>query len=92
MAMFAAFLFGVGMPETYARQIVRTRAKRAGQPHNLPKAESGVTLGEMARVTIIDPLIMLVSEPIVIMSALLLGANFGFLFQWFITVPVPLGG
>ncbi|ERF74148.1 hypothetical protein EPUS_08887 [Endocarpon pusillum Z07020] len=91
MAMFAAFLFGVGMPETYPRRIVRTRAKRAGRPDNLPKAESGVTLAEMAKVTIIDPLIMLVSEPIVIMSSLLLGANFGFLFQWFITVPVALG-
>ncbi len=91
MVMFAAFLFGAGMPETYPRQIVRTRAKRAGQAHNLSRAESGVTLGEMARVTIIDPVIMIVSEPIVIMSALLLGANFGFLFQWFITVPVALG-
>jgi MFS transporter, DHA1 family, multidrug resistance protein len=90
MFMFAAFLFGVGMPETYPREIVRTRAKRAGRPHNLPKAESGVTLAEMAKVTIIDPLIMLVSEPIVIMSSLLLAANFGFLFQWFITVPIAL--
>lgn len=90
MLMLAAFLFGIGMPETYARQIVRNRAKRAGQPHNLPKAESGVTFPEMVKVTLIDPLIMLVSEPIVIMSSLLLGANFGFLFQWFISVPVAL--
>jgi MFS transporter, DHA1 family, multidrug resistance protein len=88
--MFAAFLFGIGMPETYPREIIRARARRAGKPHNLSKAESGVTLPEMAKVTIIDPLIMLVSEPIVIMSSLLLGANFGFLFQWFITVPVAL--
>jgi MFS transporter, DHA1 family, multidrug resistance protein len=90
MFMFAAFLFGIGMPETYARQVVRTRARRTGRPHNLPKAESGVTIVEMAKVTIIDPVIMLVSEPIVIMSSLLLAANFGFLFQWFITVPVAL--
>jgi MFS transporter, DHA1 family, multidrug resistance protein len=90
MFMFAAFLFGVGMPETYPREILRRRARRAGLSPNLPKAESGVTLIEMAHVTIIQPLIMLVSEPIVIMSSLLLGANFGFLFQWFITVPVAL--
>lgn len=89
--MFAAYLFGIGMPETYARQIIRARARRADVPHNLPKAESGTSLAEMAKVTIIDPVIMLVSEPIVIMSSLLLGANFGFLFQWFITVPVALG-
>ncbi len=90
MLMLAAFLLGIGMPETYPREVVRTRAKRAGRPHNLPKAESGVTFAEMAKVTIVDPLIMLVSEPIVIMSSLLLGANFGFLFQWFISVPVAL--
>jgi MFS transporter, DHA1 family, multidrug resistance protein len=90
MFMLAALLFGIGMPETYPREIVRTRAKRAGRPHNLPKAESGVTLAEMAKVTVIDPLVMLVSEPIVIMSSLLLGANFGFLFQWFISVPAAL--
>lgn len=88
--MLTALLFGIGMPETYARQIVRTRSKRAGRPHNLPKAESGVTFAEMAKVTMMDPLIMLVSEPIVIMSSLLLGANFGFLFQWFISVPAAL--
>lgn len=88
--MLATFLVGIGMEETYAREIVRTRAKRAGRPHNLPKAQSGVTLFEMTKVTVIDPLIMLVSEPIVIMSSLLLGANFGFLFQWFISVPVAL--
>jgi MFS transporter, DHA1 family, multidrug resistance protein len=90
MFMLAALLFGIGMPETYPREIIRTRAKRAGRPHNLPKAESGVSLAEMAKVTVIDPLIMLVSEPIVIMSSLLLGANFGFLFQWFISVPAAL--
>lgn len=90
MFMFAAFLFGIGMPETYPREIVRSRAKRADHPHHLPKAASGVTFAEMIKVTVVDPAIMLVSEPIVIMSSLLLGANFGFLFQWFITVPVAL--
>jgi MFS transporter, DHA1 family, multidrug resistance protein len=60
MFMLAALLFGIGMPETYTREIVRARAKRAGKPHNLPKAESGVTFPEMAKVTIVDPLIMLV--------------------------------
>ena len=88
--MGLAFVFGIGMPETYAREIIRTRAKRNGRPHNLPKAESGVTFLEMAKVTVVDPLVMIVSEPIVILSSILLGANFGFLFQWFITVPFAL--
>ena len=90
MIMFSVFLLGIGMPESYPRQIVRARAKRAGVPHNLSKAASGTTFAEMAQVTLVQPLVMLVSEPIVIMSSLLLGANFGFLFQWFITVPVAL--
>ena len=86
----AALLFGAFMPETYGRQILRTRAKRAGRPHNLPAALSGVTLAQMARHTVVNPLKMLVAEPIVMLSALYLGLNFAVVFQWFITVPAVL--
>ena len=88
--MLGAFLFAIGMPETYPRQIMRTRARRAGQAIDLPKPASGATIKEMANITFVEPIKMLVKEPIVIMSALLVGANFGFLFQFFITVPVAL--
>ena len=90
MLALAAFLFGLGMPETYGREILRQRAKRNGVPHNLPKALSGVTIGEMAQVTIVDPLKMAVAEPLVMALALYVSFNFGVIFQFFITIPVVL--
>ncbi|KAL9022183.1 MAG: hypothetical protein Q9185_000583 [Variospora sp. 1 TL-2023] len=90
MIALAAFLLGVGMPETYPREILRTRARRGGYTINLAKAESGVTLAEMARITIFTPLAMAVSDPVVIIVTLYLALNFAVLFQWFITVPVVL--
>ena len=86
----ATWLFGFGMPETYSREILRKRARRQSRPHNLPAALSGVTLAEMAKHTVINPLRMLTYEPIVIGSSLYLGLNFAIVFQWFITVPVAL--
>jgi hypothetical protein len=87
----AALLFGIGLPETYQREIMRRRAKRRGQgPLKLAPAGSGETLGEMAKVTIFTPLKMLVSEPIVIGISLYLGFNFAIIFSFFILVPVVL--
>lgn len=82
MVAFAAYLLGIGVPETYPREILRMRARRAGSDINLPKAESGVTLGEMAQTTLFTPLAMAVSEPLVIMITLYLSLNFAVLFQW----------
>lgn len=92
MLGIAAYLLGIGAPETYAREIVRRRARRHGAPHHLPAAESGVTLGEMAQITFLTPLKMLITEPLVVMISLYLSLNFAVLFQWFITVPVALEG
>ena len=78
------------MPETYARQILRTRIKYGCSKDPLSKALSGETFAEMATVTILHPLQMLVSEPLVIMISLYLGLNFAVVFQWFITVPAVL--
>lgn len=78
------------MPETYPRAIMRTRAKRRGVPHGLPPARSGETIPAMLQVTVVQPLKMLVTEPIVIMITLYLGLNFGVLFQFFISVPAVL--
>ncbi|OAP64531.1 hypothetical protein AYL99_00503 [Fonsecaea erecta] len=85
-----ACLIGVGVPETYPREIIRARAKRAGRPHNVPSAESGTTLCRMARLTIVDPLIMAFTEPIVIFTTLYVSIVFGTTFQWFIAVPAAL--
>ncbi|KIX07721.1 uncharacterized protein Z518_02375 [Rhinocladiella mackenziei CBS 650.93] len=90
MICLAAFLIGIGFPETYGREIIRTRARRAGRPHNLPPAESGTTISRMAQLTIVDPVIMLFTEPIVIMTTLYVSFVFGTTFQWFIAVPAAL--
>ena len=91
MLGLGAYFIGLGMPETYAREIVRSRARRHGMSHHqLSKAESGVTLREMAQITFFTPLKMLISEPLVILISLYLSFNFALLFQWFITVPAAL--
>lgn len=90
MISLAAFLFGIGMPETYPREIARARARRAGVPHKLAPAPSGTTIPAMARITIVDPLKMLVTDPITTLTALYLGFNFGVLFSFFISIPVVL--
>ncbi|KAL8951265.1 MAG: hypothetical protein Q9222_002744 [Ikaeria aurantiellina] len=90
MIALAAYLLGIGMPETYPREVLRSRARRLGQNLKLAKAESGVTLAEMAQTTLFTPLAMAISEPVVIMITLYLSLNFAVLFQWFISVPAVL--
>lgn len=75
-------LLGIGVPETYPREILRKRARLGGYKINLAKAESGVTLAEMAQITLFTPLAMTVTEPVVIMVTLYLALNFAVLFQW----------
>ena len=91
MLALAAYLLGLGMPETYQRSIMRRRAVRRGLPPvKLAKAGSGETLQEMLQVTLFTPLKMLVTEPIVIGTSLYLGFNFAVIFSFFIAVPVVL--
>lgn len=90
MIALAACLLAIGTPETYGREILRARARRNGTNLKLARAESGETLGEMFKITVIDPLVMLVSEPIVIFTSLYLGLNFAVVFQFFLTVPAVL--
>ena len=91
MLALAALLFGIGLPETYQREILRRRAKRRGLPAlNLAPARSGVTLVEMFRATVLTPFKMFFIEPVVIVITLYLGFNFGIIFSFFISVPVVL--
>lgn len=86
-----ALAFGAGMPETYGRELLRTRIRYQRRNVRLPCALSGVTIAEMAHITIFTPLKMLMTEPLVIMISLCLGLNFALVFQWFISVPAALG-
>jgi DHA1 family multidrug resistance protein-like MFS transporter len=86
----AVLLFGIGMSETYQREIPRRRARRAGRKFQQEPAQSGVTASQMARVTILDPIRMLFTEPIVGLISVVLIFNFAIVFQWFVTVPAVL--
>lgn len=90
--MFAAvsLIFGAFAPETYARQLLRVEARRAGVSANIMPAPSGVTFGQIIKITVVTPVMMFISEPIVTMSALMLGINFGLLFSLFMAVPPVL--
>ena len=85
-----AYLFAIGMPETYPREIQRIRAKKTGKQLDLAPAQSGVTLRDMAFVTIVQPLMMMVTDPIVLMLSLYTGFIFATIFQFFVAVPVVL--
>lgn len=86
-----AVLIGLGMSETYQREIPRRRAKRSGKPFKQEPALSGETFGEMFQITVIDPSVQSVTDPVVIMATIFLIFNFAMVMQWFFTVPVALG-
>ena len=89
--ILGVFAFGIGMPETYGREIPRRRNKTRGvAPPHQPPAESGVTIAQMVMVTVVNPLKQLALEPIVAMISFTLAVNWAVTFQWFITVPVVL--
>lgn len=90
MLIAVVYAFGGMMPETYPREILRRRARKAGVPHNLPKAQSGVTLAEMVHLTVVQPVVMLFRDPITFFSTLYVAFIFGTVFQWFIAVPPVL--
>jgi MFS transporter, DHA1 family, multidrug resistance protein len=78
------------MPETYGREVLRTRIRYNRSGIRLPCAQSGVTILEMTRITVLTPIKMLFTEPLVTLISLYLGLNFAVVFQWFISVPAAL--
>ena len=87
----AILLFGIGMSESYQREIPRRLAKRSGRVLQQDPPLSGSTFGEMAKITVVDPIIQTFSDSIVMMSVLILVFNFAVVMQFIITVPVALG-
>lgn len=90
IVLAVAFLFAIGMPESYQREIPRRRARRAGKPIHQEPAQSGVTIPQMLRITVLDPIRMIFTEPIVALTSAMLIFNFAVVFQWFLTVPAVL--
>lgn len=90
MLAAVVYAFGSQMPETYPREILRRKARNAGIAHDLPKALSGESFAEMAKVTVVTPVVMLFTDPITAFSTLYVSFLFGTVFQWFISVPAVL--
>ena len=84
-------IFGIGMSESYQREIPRRRAKRQGHTLQQEPALSGVTVGQMLRTTVFDPIVQVFTEPVVAMATFILIFNFAVVMQFIITVPVALG-
>lgn len=76
--MLCAFvtIFGIGISESYQREIPRRRAKREGRKLQQDPPLSGSTLGEMIRITGIDPIRQLFTEPVVMLSTIFVTFNF----------------
>ncbi|KAH8901102.1 MFS general substrate transporter [Thozetella sp. PMI_491] len=90
MLAAGALVYGAFMPETFPRTIIRRRARKSHVPDHLPEAPTGTKIRTMARLTVTDPIIMLFSEPLVIIISLFLSLNFGVLFTAFVAVPSTL--
>jgi MFS transporter, DHA1 family, multidrug resistance protein len=85
------WVFAFGMSESYQREIPRRRAKRQGRKLEQDPALSGVTFGEMFKITVLDPIRQVFLEPVVTLCTFFLIFNFAVVLQFFITVPVALG-
>jgi DHA1 family multidrug resistance protein-like MFS transporter len=92
MISLGVWLFGIGLPESYQREIPRRRAKLEGVVLNQPLALSGVTIPQMFKITVITPIVQFFSEPIVSLITFHLMLNWAVLFSWFIIVPAVLMG
>jgi hypothetical protein len=87
---FAIFSWLTVLPmrETYKKIILARRAKKRGiPPPPSPFATTGAKLHFMLTVTVIRPVAMLITEPIVAFLSLYIGFNFGVLFTFFAAFP-----
>lgn len=80
-------LIGVTIPETYNREIQRRLAKKNGQTRQQAIAaqtprESGTTMKMMFHITVVHPVVMFFTEPVVTLTSLIMFFTWGVLFQW----------
>ena len=90
--MIPNFVYALGMKETYKKIILRNRAKRLGiaPPPKGPTGKAAVKF--LFTVTLIRPVKMLYTEPIVIFFSAYTGFNFSVLFGFFDAFPIVFGG
>lgn len=80
------------MKETYKKIILQKRAKKLGLP-TPPKGPTGITAVKfLLTVTLVRPLNMLFTEPIVSFLSLYTAFNFSVLYAFFDAFPIVFGG
>ncbi|EXJ87437.1 hypothetical protein A1O3_04397 [Capronia epimyces CBS 606.96] len=98
-ALLAAvtYVWALGMEETYQKTILRKIKKNEeNDGSNTPKGSSGQTLHllgiikEWLSTTLGRPLVMLLTEPIVLFFSLYVALSFGILYSFFAAVPLCL--
>ena len=83
----ASILFTLGISETYKKTILQRRAKRLGVPPPVVPLTGVASISFLILVTLIRPLKMLFTEPIVGFFSLYVAFNFAVLFCFFAAFP-----
>lgn len=101
MILFACafiYILLLTLPETYKKAILKRRAKKRNLPPAPPPAKTGPTGGGAAAikflltVTLVKPIHMLFTEPIVAFVSLYVAFVFAVLFSFFEAFPIVFGG
>ena len=88
----ASMLFSVGMQETYKKTLLQRRAKRQGVTLQKTGPQGVEALKFLLTVTLLRPLRMLVTEPIVAFFSLYVASNVGVVFGFFEAFPIVFAG
>ena len=92
-SLVPVYLYSLGMKETYKKIILQKRAKRLGIPPPAKVGPSGLAaLKFLITVTLIRPISMIFTEPIVFFLSLYVGFNFSVLFGFFDAFPIVFEG
>ncbi|KAI9692726.1 MAG: hypothetical protein M1820_009431 [Bogoriella megaspora] len=86
------FLATFTISETYQKIIVKRLAKKQGKPDPILEPKGGAWLKIMVTVTLLRPLHMLFTEPIVAALSIYTAFAFAVLFSFFAAFPVVFGG
>ena len=92
-AMVPCYLYSLFMKETYKKIILQKRAKKLGLPPSPKAGPQGLAaIKFLLTVTLIRPLNMLFTEPIVFLMSIYVAFNFSVLFAFFDSFPIVFIG
>ncbi len=91
--MVPIYLYSLGMKETYKKIILQNRAKRLSIPPPAKTGPSGLAaIKFLLTVTLLRPITMIFTEPIVFFMSLYTAFNFSVLYGFFAAFPIVFEG